>query len=588
MSSAIIVGAEPRVVVTVARSLHRHGVRCVVAVPPGQSLRVDSRAISAAIQLEGSVAEAAALLRLLAQAEHVSWVAATSDVALAIVGHDYDQLSRVCKISSPRPEIVARVLDRSQTLAIAERCGVPVPRSVRVESIDNFDSAIVGLRFPVVAKLGDKGARPYRDFKTRTFTDVSELRHAFASNPDFGAGLLFQQYEPGEDVGVELLMHDGAPIAHFQHRRPSEFPPSGGVAVLAISEPADAKLLAYAVALLRELNWEGVAMVEFRHDAATGAASLMEVNGRFCESIALTVAAGMDFPLYAWQTAQRIRPTVPDRYKHGLVVRWTAGALQRFTNSGDGSTSVGRTRQLLAGFHPRARSALWDWSDPKPGMQEVVGLLTRMLKDGAKARLPIAIPQPVIVAVKSSRSLPPGRRRNYLTRQLTRSMGIASRQQLPAKIKSVLFVCHGNIMRSAAAAQFLRDALHASGVDDINVASAGTTTRAGRLADQRVSAAARQLGTSLDEHRSQPLTRELVQQADVVFAMDDLNVVNIASAFPAARGRVMLFGGMTSSGQYEPIEIIDPYMASAQDVIDTVTRIHEYVAALTQALIARR
>src|SRR5665213_2505269 len=66
-STVIIVGEEPRKVVTIARSLHRHGVRSIVAVLDGQSLRVTSRAIAGVVHLDGGVEESAQLLRMLAE-----------------------------------------------------------------------------------------------------------------------------------------------------------------------------------------------------------------------------------------------------------------------------------------------------------------------------------------------------------------------------------------------------------------------------------------------------------------------------------------------------------------------------------------
>lgn len=589
--TAIIVGAEPRVVVTIARSLHSRGVRCVVAIPAGQSLRVSSRAISAAVNLEGSIADSAVLLRHVADSEHASWIAPTSDGALAVIGYAYEELSRICAIGCPPPNIVERVLDKSQTLTAALRCGVPVPRSVTINSPEELSITLAPLRFPLVVKPADKGVKSAHDFKTRTFTTDAELRQAFQANPAFGAGLLFQEYHAGNGVGVEVLMHQGVPVAHFQHRRLSELPPSGGVAVAAVSEPPDPMLLDYSVRLLRELEWEGVAMVEFRHDPATRATALMEVNGRFWGSIALPVAAGMDFPFYAWQIAQGVQPTPPDSYKLGLRIRWTAGALQRFAHpehASGSSAAPGPMRQLFADFRPGTRSAMWSRSDPGPALQEVAALLGRMLKDSVRSVVSAAVPRSVIETVRSARDLPSGRRGHYVRRQMARSLRIAPRQRLPAEVKSVLFVCHGNIMRSAAAAQFLKDALQAAGTDHIQVSSAGTTTRAGRMADHRVSNAARSFGTSLEEHRSQPLTDQLVEQADVIFAMDDLNFVNIASAFPRSRHKLMLFGGMTPDGEYAPVEIVDPYTATEEDVHRTVARVHGYVDALSRALSRRQ
>lgn len=492
------------------------------------------------------------LLHLIAEGERAAWVTPTSDAALEIIGHGYAALSSICDVGCPRPEIVARVLGKSQTLAAAMKCGVPVPKSVTIVSVDDREA-----------------------------------------DAHFGEGLLFQEYKPGQRVGVGLLMHNGTPVAHFQHRRLSELPPSGGVAVVAVSEPPDPVLLDHSVRLLREIEWEGVAMVEFRHDPVTGTAALMKVNGHFWGSIALPVAAGVDFPLYAWQIASGVKPLPPTFYTAGLRVRWTAGALQRFRHAAaavpDGHATGRRPlNQLLRDFQPGVRSALWAWSDPAPAVQESMSVVAGTTRDAIRTIVSAVVPRPALAAVKTACELPRGRRAHYLTRRALRALGAEPRQRLPAKIESVLFVCHGNIMRSAAAAQFLRDALAASGTHHVSVASAGTTTSAGRLADPRVKAATLRFGTSLGEHRSQPLTAELVLKADVIFAMDDLNVVNIASTFPTARGKLMLLGGMHASGEWVPNEIVDPYHATDDDVYRTIAQLYGCVRALHEVLASSR
>ena len=257
------------------------------------------------------------------------WVVPTSDSSLQIVCAAYDDLSRFCAVGAPRPEIVQRVLDKAITLATAQGCGVPVPVSITIERASDLEPALAQMRFPIIAKPGDKSRKSSHDFKTRTFANADELRTEFATRSRFGEGLLFQSYHRGQGVGIELLLSKGELITAFQHRRLSENPPSGGVAVVAVSEAVDPRLLDYSMRLLRALEWDGLAMVEFRHDAATGETALMEVNGRFWGSLPLNTAAGVDFPLYAWQLSQGIVPAPPATYPIGLRVRWTAGSLMR-------------------------------------------------------------------------------------------------------------------------------------------------------------------------------------------------------------------------------------------------------------------
>lgn len=589
--TVIIVGSEPRKIVTIARSLHRHGIRCIAAIPSGQNLSVSSRALAGSVQLEGSLDDAARLLAFVAQSERAAWVVPTSDSSLQIVCAAYEELASFCAVGCPPPHIVQRVLDKSVTLATAASCGVPVPVSVAIESVSDLEHALTQLLFPVIAKPGDKGRKTVHQFKTRTFTSAAELRGVFAEQPRFGEGLLFQTYHAGHGVGIELLMANGNVVASFQHRRLSENPPSGGVAVVAVAEAVDPVLLGYSVRLLQALEWNGVAMVEFRHDRATGEAVLMEVNGRFWGSLPLATAAGIDFPLYAWQVSQGITPTPPTSYRHGLRVRWTAGSLKRFAHAfaddGERLSLWDATRQLLADFRPGTRSAMWSWGDPAAAVQEVSDVVGQWTKGAVKHGIRTAVPASLLSIAKSARTLPDDRRGSYVKRRLRRLAGAEDKVHLPPVVRSVVFVCHGNIMRSAAAAQFLRDDLSVAGITDISVTSAGTHAHKGRPADRRVQEVAHQLGTSLQDHGATRLTSELVAANDVIFAMDEFNFVNIWTTFPESRGKLMLFGGMTETGIYQPHEIADPYMAAGSEVTTTIGLIRRYVAALARAIAAR-
>lgn len=590
--TAVIVGEEPRKVVTIARSLHRAGVRSIVAVQAGQSLHVTSRAIAGVVQLGGSIDDSAQLLRMLVEAEHATWVVPTSDSSLCIVCAAYDSLSALCSVGCPSPNIVQRVLDKAATLAIAAQCGVPVPISMSIGSAGELEDALPQMRFPIIAKPGDKSRTTVHNFKTRTFASAAELRAAFADQQRFGEGLVFQSYHGGQGVGIELLMSRGEVIASFQHRRLSENPPSGGVAVVAEAELVDPLLLEHSVRLLKALEWEGVAMVEYRHDRATGETALMEVNGRFWGSLPLAVAAGMDFPLYAWQVSQGIAPTVPSSYRTGLRVRWTAGSLKRFAHAfADDAERIpvsAATRQLFADFRFGTRSAMWSWSDPAPAIQEYTRVISGWTREIVKGAIRAVVPGQALSIAKSARTLPGDRRGVYVRRRLARLAGVEREVSLPPVVRSVIFVCHGNIMRSASAAQFLRDDLAAAGITDIVVSSAGTHARDGKAADPRVRHAAREMGVDLDEHRATLLTAELVAANDVIFAMDEFNFANIVASFPESRGKVMLFGGMTPSGVYRPHEIADPYMTGQAAVTSTIGVVRRYVSALARALVERR
>ena len=103
-------------------------------------------------------------------------------------------------------------------------------------------------------------------------------------------------------------------IWHFAHERVHEYPLTGGASSYRRSITPPAAMLHDAEKLLTALNWHGVAMVEFKMDAK-GQYWLMEINPRLWGSLALSIDAGVDFPLGLLQIARGNEPAPQPKYK---------------------------------------------------------------------------------------------------------------------------------------------------------------------------------------------------------------------------------------------------------------------------------
>lgn len=129
-------------------------------------------------------------------------------------------------------------------------------------------------------------------------------------------------------------------------------------------------------------------------------------------------------------------------------------------------------------------------------------------------------------------------------------------------MKSVLFVCKGNICRSPLAEGIARERLRAAGID-VRVDSAGTQDyHVGSPPDPRAIAVARAAGIDIAGLRARQLGESDFERFDVVLAADRENLDCIARRHPhLRRPPVLLLEWCTG----ENAEVPDPYSGSRSD-----------------------
>jgi protein-tyrosine-phosphatase len=154
----------------------------------------------------------------------------------------------------------------------------------------------------------------------------------------------------------------------------------------------------------------------------------------------------------------------------------------------------------------------------------------------------------------------------YARLRLLDALGVraANQRLVPQSARSFLFVCFGNIMRSAMAEFLMRQRLSEAGLEQqVRITSAGLHATAGREAHPWAQEAAAGLGISLAEHRAKPLTREMVEQADCVFAMDFQNKAELLTLYPEAQEKIFMLSAY-AEGPWQYREIPDPYLGNLE------------------------
>ena len=166
------------------------------------------------------------------------------------------------------------------------------------------------------------------------------------------------------------------------------------------------------------------------------------------------------------------------------------------------------------------------------------------------------------------RRLGPGAGRIYAGLRLRDTLGMhpENHQAVSAGARSFVFVCFGNIMRSAMAEFLLRKALDETApdaIEKVRFVSAGLHAIPGREAHPWMQEAAAELGISLAAHRAKLLTREMVDAADAIFAMDFQNKAELLTLYPDSREKIYMLS-MYAEGAWKYHEIPDPYLGDLE------------------------
>jgi D-aspartate ligase len=272
--------------IDLVRALGRGGIRSVVVGSPHDPIR-HSRLVERVIERDE-----------LLEADAPAPLFYDSDAALQFVSRERERLAARYRFVIPERELVDELLDKERFAALAERLGLPVPRSVALSARDGIGD----LRFPVVVKAG-----PYRDrrweevagsSKVLRVDDAAALRELAERVAAAGIAAIAQELVPGGEERIEsyhvYVDERGEVAGEFTGRKIRTAPRDFGMTT-SLETTDDRDVAALGREVVERLGLRGVAKLDFKR-APDGGLHLLEVNPRFTLWTHAGAVAGVNLP----------------------------------------------------------------------------------------------------------------------------------------------------------------------------------------------------------------------------------------------------------------------------------------------------
>jgi predicted ATP-grasp superfamily ATP-dependent carboligase len=383
-----------------ARSLGRAGLRvalaeCFVECDPALPvLAFQSRYSSCNVVLPSYAADpgmfAAAVLEFIR--EHPTRVVLpTGDgVISALMPHRDKFRALGCVLALASNSALEIATDKDRTLEVAQKLDIDIPRTRRIDSLEDLPAVMAEFTFPFVLKpIVSWTGQSDRRLLPMEVIDPAEATEAAERILAAGSGVLAQEFASGRREGVTLFIVGGQVKAACAHAAYRTHPPLGGASVMRESIPVLPDLYQPAVALATAIGLEGVCEVEFRRDAA-GRPLLMEINPRLAGTIENAARSGVDFPMLVWQWAAGLPVATVDSYRIGVRTHWLHGELRWLRDNWRRSgrpDSVPRGRALWTVASDLARTRNYDCFD-RHDMSPALAELRNTAASFLKSRMP--------------------------------------------------------------------------------------------------------------------------------------------------------------------------------------------------------
>ncbi|HUN81728.1 MAG TPA: ATP-grasp domain-containing protein [Phycisphaerae bacterium] len=331
--TVLVIESQAKAALPVIESLHRAGIRVIVANTTWHNSGFYSRGVRERYLYPSPRHKPddfkAWLLRFLSR-RRIEVLFPIGHYGALAVSEIQEEIRRHTRLVMPDAATFRLGYEKITTMKAALAAGVPIPESwFPADLAGGIEEVIQQIRrWPVLVK-------PTVGVGARGITwchNADDVRRLYPLIAEAHGESYIQDFVPpgGMQYKVDMLVDDRQQrLAAIVYGKTRMYPPEGGSSVLNFSADRP-DILDLAYKMLVQLKWVGFCDFDFVDDPRDGVVKIMEINPRLPESFGIAAKSGIDFPLMIYKMArgERIEPVTD--YPKNKFLRFLPGDLLWF------------------------------------------------------------------------------------------------------------------------------------------------------------------------------------------------------------------------------------------------------------------
>lgn len=336
-----------------------------------------------------------------------------SDAELTLVWRRRRELETMFRFLLPPERLLEGLFNKALFSGIAEKEGLPVPKTISVVDASKLDAHLDRISFPCIVKPAfsqdwvwdtEEQWDRYGPYKKalRRIDSREELLEFCEGLPFRSAGFVIQSYIDGGDDAIQsfhgYFNERSQCLGYFVGRKIRTYPPhTGGSTYIRTME--ENGLAALSIGHLQRIEFRGIVKIDYKWDRHEGNYKILEMNTRYNLWQLLGAYAGVNLAAVAYHHQCDTHLLPRTRYKTDVRLLYLKQDLRAFV-AGYRKLGEWTTLSYVKSLLWRTTYRVFDPRDPVPFLHSGAGFFKRMALRlfsgwfGTRSVSGVVLPQP--------------------------------------------------------------------------------------------------------------------------------------------------------------------------------------------------